>query len=60
MIDIEQEAERILSYENLNPRMLALEIKDLIDRLEKENAEILRKFKWELEKTKCDVRGAYL
>lgn len=60
MIDIEQEAERILTYSNLNPRMLALEIKDLINRLEEENKEIIRKFEMELQKIQCDIRGAYL
>ena len=60
MIDIEQEAERILSYDNLCPRMLALEIKDLINRIEEENKKLVWDFKMELEKAKCDVRGAYL
>lgn len=60
MIDIEQEAERILSYTNLSARMLALEIKDLMKRITDENEELVRKFRWELEKAKCDVRSPFI
>lgn len=57
MIDIEQEAERIFGYDGLNPHWLALEIKDLINRLDKENKDLYRQFELEIQKLQCD--GAF-